>query len=564
MRQLNSVKLANVLFVTALFAAASFSSSPVSAVPYYWDINGATPGAGGATPAGTWSTGTANWSNNDPTGSTSTVVWNNTNTQATFAAGTDATGNYTVTASGTPVVTQVSGGHPGIQVNSGNLTLTGGPISLVNTNFGAGFDIASGASLTVLGTNTITRTGGTGNGHTYLFGAGTLYMPGFLAMQSNQTVVVHGGAWDFGSDTTFTRNLAIESTNAIPGVFQGSGTLTRNLNSGANGAYWSAGFAGGFAARGGQLDVTLTSPVTFGAANSPGNGSAFVLGSPTANSLVDFKSNLNLASAAQNIMAWNPNNNAGNIARISGVISSAVGGSLTKIGTGTLQLTNANTYSGGTNVNEGTLLLNNSTGSATGTGAIIVNANGILGGTGATTGTVNVNATGTLAPGSAGTESLSIASLTMQTGSTFAVEIGGNTAGAVVNGYDQLIVNGTVNLNNATLNVSMLNFNPVAGDGYFILANDGVDAITGTFAGLANDAGFTSPNGQKWRVRYNVDAATLNLLAGSGNDIALIAMPVPEPSMLALMGFGGAMIAAAQRRRRRVAVSVLAQVTDRA
>ena len=28
----------------------------------YWDIDGATPGAGGATPSGTWDAATANWS----------------------------------------------------------------------------------------------------------------------------------------------------------------------------------------------------------------------------------------------------------------------------------------------------------------------------------------------------------------------------------------------------------------------------------------------------------------------------------------------------------------------
>lgn len=52
------------------------------------------------------------------------------------------------------------------------------------------------------------------------------------------------------------------------------------------------------------------------------------------------------------------------------------------LGSGALNITNANTYSGGTTVNGGTLLVNNTSGSATGTGSVTVNATGTLGGGG--------------------------------------------------------------------------------------------------------------------------------------------------------------------------------------
>ena len=45
-----------------------------------------------------------------------------------------------------------------------------------------------------------------------------------------------------------------------------------------------------------------------------------------------------------------------------------------KSGLGTLTLGNANSYIGGTSVDGGTLLVNNTTGSGTGTGTVIVNA----------------------------------------------------------------------------------------------------------------------------------------------------------------------------------------------
>ena len=65
------------------------------------------------------------------------------------------------------------------------------------------------------------------------------------------------------------------------------------------------------------------------------------------------------------------------------------GGSLTKVGQGTLILTNANTYTGGTTIEQGKLVVNNLSGSGTGTGAVQVNA-GVLGGRGTITGPVTV------------------------------------------------------------------------------------------------------------------------------------------------------------------------------
>jgi autotransporter-associated beta strand protein len=55
---------------------------------------------------------------------------------------------------------------------------------------------------------------------------------------------------------------------------------------------------------------------------------------------------------------------------------------LVKAGAGTQALAAANTYTGGTTVNAGTLLVTNATGSGTGTGVVTVNAGGTLGGTG--------------------------------------------------------------------------------------------------------------------------------------------------------------------------------------
>src|SRR5687768_2077550 len=77
-------------------------------------------------------------------------------------------------------------------------------------------------------------------------------------------------------------------------------------------------------------------------------------------------------------------------------------GALTKAGPGTLRLTRPNSYTGGTIVSGGRLLVNNlpfpANRSGTGSGPVTVNT-GVLGGTGQIAGPVTVNSGGTIAPG---------------------------------------------------------------------------------------------------------------------------------------------------------------------
>ncbi|MDP7020184.1 MAG: GEVED domain-containing protein, partial [Pirellulaceae bacterium] len=97
--------------------------------------------------------------------------------------------------------------------------------------------------------------------------------------------------------------------------------------------------------------------------------------------------------------------------------------------------------------------------------------------------------------------------------SSFDVELGGATAGNAANNHDQLDVAGTVNLGaGVPLNISLVNgYSPLVGDQLVIINNDSTDAVTGEFAGKADDSSFTVAN-----VTYTIDYD-----GGDNNDVVL-------------------------------------------
>jgi hypothetical protein len=190
------------------------------------------------------------------------------------------------------------------------------------------------------------------------------------------------------------------------------------------------------------------------------------------------------------------------IADENGSITSGFGadkGSLTLDGAGTLVLGAVNTYTGGTTIDSGTLLIDGSTASS----AVTVDNGGTLSGTG-TAGAVTVESGGTFAPGDPST--FTVASLTLNSGASFDEEIGGaapGTGGA--SGYDQTVVKsgGTISLGGATLNASLVDsFAPSTGETFIIINNETGNPVSGAFNGLPQGAAFAL-DGDYFTISYD-------------------------------------------------------------
>ncbi len=224
--------------------------------------------------------------------------------------------------------------------------------------------------------------------------------------------------------------------------------------------------------------------------------------------------------------------------------------------TGTLALSGANGYAGGTTILGGTLRADTATAaaSATGTGAVTVgdgiNASSgtLAGGTtaapGRVAGTVTVNRGGTLTAGTGGTPTDTIGTLSTGTetwsGGTYAVKLNAATAGAGVAGSsDELL------LSNLSGGSTTLTVNPITTGGTltapasFVIADDAGSATGFNLANLS--------------VNQTSSAGTFSLSTASdnagGEELLLSLTAAPEPTSLLLTATAAAPLVLARRRR---------------
>jgi len=190
------------------------------------------------------------------------------------------------------------------------------------------------------------------------------------------------------------------------------------------------------------------------------------------------------------------------------------GGSLAKIGQCRVVLSNANTYTGGTSIQGGALLINNLAGSGTGSGPVQVTA-GRLGGTGTIAGAVTLG-TGTgpgavLSPGYA--NKVNPGSLTVQNAVTFKsdatynLEVNSNMVTA-----DRVTANGVVINAGAQLSITDLATGTLSpGTTFTAIDTTATTRTSGTFANLPA-AGTVTVGSNSFQANYE---------GGDGNDLTL-------------------------------------------
>lgn len=201
----------------------------------------------------------------------------------------------------------------------------------------------------------------------------------------------------------------------------------------------------------------------------------------------------------------------------SGTITSDEG-EIDKVGTGAWTLTGTNETLDDDfsiyRVSEGKLLLNFS--DSSGQFSDYTVTGGTLGGSGVIGNLIGTN--GVVAPGNSPGCIDPDGDVTLSSNLAFSAELNGPTA---CTDYDRLNASGTVNINNATLQVDP-GYTPEVGTVFTII--QGV-AVSGTFAGLP-DGSKVSTEGLDFRVNYTSTAVTLTALGGTladtGDNLSLM------------------------------------------
>ncbi len=416
-----------------------------------------------------------------------------------------------------------------------------------------------------LGTGTLTI----GNGATgYLAATSSgLLLRNAIALGNSSTNLKLGLA----SSTASAIQSAGNNTFEISGVISGAGKVYVHNQSGAITLSGANTFTG-------SADVAAASLILkSGSALGPTSSSVYLSGnsSLTLDTATLSIGSLDSASGTSSTISLGSNllaiyqNNAGTYR---GTITGS--GSVAKHNAGTITFANATTYTGGTTIHSGKVILEsgatlgaNSSAITLNSGASLIlnsgaslsnpltlNSGSSIGGAGTFATNISVGSGVTLSPGtSPGTMTFS-SGLTFAPGGTLAFEVNNatGTAGAA-SGWDLLSVTGTLAVTATsgspfTLQIKSLDSANVAGAAQNFSASS---SYAWTFANATTVTGFDTTKFTLDRSAFSNSTAGQFFVSQSGNSLVLNFTPVPEPSTYVLMGTGLSLLAASALRRRR-------------
>ena len=489
------------------------AAAPTSAL--YWDANGAA-GRGGS---GTWSNSNSQlgWTTNSSgLAASGTYAWGSTS-GTDYYAGAGLTANFGGTA-GTVTVSGTVDALSGLTFETTGYTLTSGTINL------AGATAADNTISVSTGTSTINSvlsgsTGLTKSGSGALtlsaantYTGGTTITAGTLqgTTSSLQGGITNNAAVIFDQSTTGTYAGAMSGTGSFEKKGSGSVTLT-GANSYSGGTTLTGGtLQGTTSSIQGNITAWFNSSLVFdqsttgtysgnmggvGSLTKAGSGTVTLAGTNTysAGTTVTSGTLQGTTSSLQGTIA----NNAAVVfdQATTGTYSGSMSGtgSLRKDGSGTVALSAANTFTGTTTVNSGTLQANaaNALGNST-----VINVNGgsfLVGASDSVNDSAAINLNGgTLAVGSGVGEV--VGALTLSANSTLDLNSGGN-AWITFASLTSVLTN--------TTRLEVWNYTPGADHIYFLDSTNLVNSLnyisfysgagTGTFYNALNTSSFSAP-----------------------------------------------------------------------
>lgn len=379
----------------------------------------------------------------------------------------------------TLTVTRASGTFAGVVSGNGTVQLAGGDLTLSGVNTFTGRTVIAGAALRLSGYGGIVNS-------SVVVNDGLLDLSGLQASTSFRTISGSGTVALGGNSVTITR-----SSGQFSGAFSGTGAV--NLLSG-------------------KLELTGSSTYTGGTNVGPGAtlvvSNAGALGSSTGTVNLYSATLANSASLALAQPVLVGGISAINTAPDTSLMLQGMlaGGGIIKNGAGDLVVAGPATLEYGIQVREGSLYADGLL-----KGAVTVQENGTLRGTGRIAGPVVVR--GTLAPGNSPGILQVGASVSMTAGSIYQQDINGVGLGGGSGSYSRLVISGAGNkfvATGATLVPNLTNMGasdqyapyvPSVGDGFRIITAQG--GIVGQFARVVQPEGLAANT--RMEVFYNAE-----------------------------------------------------------